>query len=129
MFKPFYDLLHENTPWNWTLLLHEVSSLTSDTELTIPKTKHALFVTVDVSLIGLGAVLFQVNEDHKTEVISYNFSILNPQKQELSTLGRELLGIVQALQIYELLIIGSPHATLIVTDHKPLTLFHKGRQL
>ena len=95
-------------------------SLTSETELTIPNTKHPFFITVDASLIGLGAVLFQLNEQNKMKVISYNSRILNPQEQKLSTLDRELLGIVHALQIYEFLIIGSPHPIHIFTDHKPL---------
>ena len=95
-------------------------SLTSETELTIPNTKHQFFITVDASLIGLGAVLFQLNEHNKMKVISYNSCILNPQEQKLSTLDRELLGIVHALQIYEILIIGSPHPIHIITDHKPL---------
>ena len=84
-------------------------SLTSETERTIPKTKHPFFITVDASLIGLGAVL-----------ISYNSRILNPQEQKLSTLDRELLGIVHALQIYIFPNIGSPHPIHIFTDHKPL---------
>ena len=54
------------------------------------------------------------------EVISYNSRKLNPQEQKLSTLDRKLLGIVHALQIYEFLIIGSPHPIHIFTDHKPL---------
>ena len=37
--KPFYDLLHENTPWKGTDE-HKNLSLTSETELTIPNTKH-----------------------------------------------------------------------------------------
>ena len=124
-FKPFYDLLHENTPWKWTdehesLFQKLKLSLTSETELTIPNTKHPFFITVDASLIGLGAVLFQLNEQNKMKVISYNSRILNPQEQKLSTLDIELLGIVHALQIYEFLIIGSPHPIHILTDHKPL---------
>ena len=95
-------------------------SLTSETELTIPNTKHPFFITVDASLIGLGAVLFQLKEQNKMKVISYNSRILTPQEQKLSTLDRELLGIVHALQIYEFLIIGSPHPIHIFTDHKPL---------
>ena len=95
-------------------------SLTSETELIITNTKHPFFVTVDASLIGLGAVLFQLNEQNKMNVISYNSRILNPQEQKLSTLDRELLGIVHALQIYEFLIIGSPHPIHIFTEHKPL---------
>ena len=123
--KPFYDLLHENTPWKWTdehesLFQKLKMSLTSETELTIPNTKHPFFITVDASLIGLGAVLFLLNEQNKMKVISYNSRILNPQEQKLSTLDRELLGIVHALQIYEFLIIGSPHPIHIFTDHKPL---------
>ena len=54
------------------------------------------------------------------KVISYNSRILNPQEQKLSTLDRELLGIVHALQIYEFPFIGSPHPIHIFTDHKPL---------
>ena len=123
--KPFYDLLHENTHWKWTdeheqLFQKLIMSLTSETELTIPNTKHPFFITVDASLIGLGAVCFQLNEQNKMKVISYNSRILNPQEQKLSTLDRELLGIVHALQINEFLIIGSPHPIYSFTDNKPL---------
>ena len=67
--KPFYNLLHEITPWKWTdeheTLFHKLNmSLTAETELTIPNTKHPFFLTVDASLIGLGAVLFQLNKDN-----------------------------------------------------------------
>ena len=123
--KPFYDLLHENTPWKWTdeherLFQKLKMSLTSETELTIPNTKHPFFITVDASLIGLGAVLFQLKDQNKMKVISYNSRIFNPQEQKLSTLDSELLGIVHALQIYEFLIIGSPHSIHIFTNHKPI---------
>ena len=50
--RPFYDLLHENTPWKWTdehgsLFQKLKMSLTSETELTIPNAKHPFFITVD----------------------------------------------------------------------------------
>ena len=117
--------MHENTSWSWTpehetIFLKVKNALTSDTELTILNTKHPFFITVDASLIGLGAVLFQVNKNNKMKDISYNFRVLKPQEQKLSTLGRELLGIVHALQIHELLIIGSPHPFHTFTDQKPL---------
>ena len=54
------------------------------------------------------------------KVISYNSRILTPHEQKLSTLDREPLGIVHALQIKEFLIIGSPHPVHLFTDHKPL---------
>ena len=123
--KPFYDLLHVNTQWKWTdeherLFQKLKMSPTSETELTIPNTKHPFLITVDASLIGLGVFLFQLNDKNKMKVISYNSRTLNPQEQNPSTLDRELLGIVHALQIYEFLIIGSPHPIHIFTDHKPL---------
>ena len=94
--------------------------MTAETELTIPNTKHPFFITVDASLIDLGAVLFQMNKENKMGVIPYNSRILNTQEQKLSTLDRERLAIVYALQLYEFLIIGSPHPIYIFTDHKPL---------
>ena len=51
--------------------------MTADTELTIPNTKQPFFITVDAFLVGLGAVLFQMNEEKKMKVISYNSRILN----------------------------------------------------
>ena len=95
------------------------SFLTSETELTIPNTKRPFFITVDASLIGLGAVLFQLNEDNKMKIISYNSCLLNPREQKLSKLDRELLGILHDLQIFEFFIIGSPHPIHVFTDHRP----------
>ena len=92
----------------------------ADTELTVPNTTHPFFITVVASLVVLGAVLFQMNGENTMKVISYNSRILNTQEQKLSTLDRELLAIVYALQLYEFLMIGSPHPIYIFTDHKPL---------
>ena len=122
--KLFYHLLHENSPWNWTKeherLFQQLKTLTSETELTFANTKHPFFITVDSSLIGLGAVIFQLYGENKKKVISYNSRILNPQEQKPPTLDRELLGSVHALLIYELLKIGSTHSIYIFTDHKLL---------
>ena len=120
--KPLYTLLQDDVKFQWTPELEKTfqdvkQAMTAETELTIPNTKHPFFITVDASLVGLGAVLFQMNEDNKMRDISYNSRILNTQEQKLSTLDRELL---YALQIYEFIIIGSPHPKYIFTDHKPL---------
>ena len=123
--KPLYTLLHDDGNFQWTSKLEKVfqdvkNKMTTETELSIPYTKHPFFITVDASLVGLGAVLFQMNEENETRVISYNSRILNTQEKQFSTLDRELLAIVYALQVYEFLIGGSPHPIYIFTDHKPL---------
>ena len=61
-------------------------------------------------------------------VISYNARKLNPPEQKLSTLDRELLRKVQALQIFEILIIGSPYTIHQFTDHKPLLHYFTKRK-
>ena len=133
--KPLYTLLHDDVKFQWTPELEKLfqnvkNAMTADTELTIPNTTHPFFITRDASLVGSGAVLFQMNEENKMKVISYNSRILNTQEQKLSTLDRELLAIVYALQLYEFLIIGSPHPIYLFTDHKPLLhCFAKKRNL
>ena len=118
--KPFCDFfLHENTPWKWTdereLLFQTLkTSLTSETELTNSNTNtHSILQQTLHSLIGLGAVFFQSNEQNQMKIITYNSCILNPQERKFSTLESELLGIVHTLQMYEFLIIGSPHPIYI----------------
>ena len=66
---------------------------------TIPNTKHPFFITVDASLLGLRAVIFQLIGDNKMKVISYKCRFLKPQKQKFYTLDRELLGKVHIPQI------------------------------
>ena len=103
-FKPLHTLLHDDVRFQWTPELENQfqdvkNAMTAETELTIPNTKHQLFITVDASSVGLGAVLFQMNEEKKMRGISYNSRILNTQEQKRSTLDKKLLAIVYALQI------------------------------
>ena len=123
--KPLYTSLQDDVKFQGTPEIEKIfqdvkNAITAETELPIPNTKHPFFITVGASLVGLGAVLFQMNKEIKMRCISYNSRIPNTQEQKLSTLDRELLAIFYALQIYEFLIIGSPHPICIITDHKPL---------
>ena len=80
--KPFYTLLHDDVTFKWTPELEEQfkkikQSLAHNAELAIPNTSHPFYITVDASLIGLSAVLFQPNPQNKMQIISYNSRILN----------------------------------------------------
>ena len=73
--KPLYTFLHDDVKFQWTPELEKIfqevkNAMTAGTELTIPNTKHPFFITVDASLVGLGAVLFQMNKEKKMRVIS-----------------------------------------------------------
>ena len=81
--KPLYTLLHDDVKFQWTQIFQDgKNAMTAETELTISNTKHPFFKTVDASLVGLGAVLFQMNDENKMRVISYNSRILNTQEQK-----------------------------------------------
>ena len=126
--KPFYTLLHDDVSFEWTSNLDKhfnqiKLSLSKDAELAIPNTTHPFYITVDASLIGPGAVLFQPNSNNKMQVTSYNSRILTTQEQKLSTYDRELCAITFALSQYEFIVIGSKFPITIFTDHTPFFSF------
>ena len=124
--KPFYTLLHDDISFEWTpeldKLLIKLNFLFPKMQnlLAIPNTTHPFYITVDASLIGLGAVLFQPNSKNKMQIISYNSRILTTQEQKLSTYDRELCAITFALSQYEFIIIGSKFPITVFTDHNPI---------
>ena len=66
--KPFYTLLHDDVSFDWTPDLDKLFNqikffLSEDAELAIPNTTQPFYKTVDASLFGLGAVLFQLNSN------------------------------------------------------------------
>ena len=99
--KPFYTLLHDDILFEWTPDLDKLFNqiklfLSKDAELAIPNHTHPFYITVDASLIGLGAVLFQPNSKNEMQIISYNSRILTTQEQKRSTYDRELCAITFA---------------------------------
>ena len=55
--------------------------MTAETELTIPNTKYPFFITVDASLVGLGAVLFQMNQKIKLQLfLTIHESLIHKNK-------------------------------------------------
>ena len=110
--QPFYDLIEDLTPFQWT---HEHEKLfqsiedriSEDIILAVPSTNYPFHIHVDSSNIGTGCILIQQFPEGK-RIISFNSRIFHKAEQKMSTLHRELCGIVSALQTYEHYIIGSP---------------------
>ena len=83
--KSFYSLRCDNISFEWTpeidkLFIEIKASLSKDAELVISNTTHLFHITVDASLTGLGAILFQPSTDNKMQVISFNSRILTTQE-------------------------------------------------
>ena len=129
--QPFYDLIKDSTPFHLT---HEHEKLfqaikdriSEDTILAVPSTDYPFHIHVDSSNVGTGCILIQQFPEGK-RIISFNSRIFDKAEQKMSTLHREICGIVSALQTYEHYIIGSPFPIYLYCDHKPI-LYLWGRK-
>ena len=102
--------------------------ISEDTILAIPSTEYPFHIHVDSSNVGTGCILIQQFAEEK-RIISFNFCILDKAEQKMSTLHRELCGIVSAsaFQTYEHSNIGSPFPIYLYCDHKHI-LYLWGRK-
>ena len=129
--QPFYDLIKDSTPFYWTheheKLFQSIKDRISEpTILAVPSTDYPFHFHVDSSNVGTGCILIQQFPEGK-RIISFNSRIFDKAEQKMSTLHRELCGIVSALQTYEHYIIGSPFPIYLYCDHKPI-LYLRGRK-
>ena len=74
--KPLYDSLHDSIKILWNIELETLfqqikASITKDVTPTLPNTNHPFSNTEDSSLIGIGCVLFQMNDERKLDIISF----------------------------------------------------------
>ena len=132
--QPFYDLIKDSTSFHWTdehekLFQSIKDRISEDTILAVPSTDYPFHIHVDSSNVGIGCILYQQFPEGK-RIISFNSRVFDKAEQKMSTLHRELCGIVSALQSYEHYIIGSPFPIYLYCDHKPiLYLWGRKRQL
>ena len=94
--KPLYDFVHEKSKFHRNseleVLFQRMKTYnTKDFTLTLPQPNHPLIITVDISLIGIGCILFQ-KTDKKLEVIPLTFSISCNNEHKLYFF-RELIGV------------------------------------
>ena len=129
--QPFYDLIKDLTPFHYShehekLFQSTKDRISEDTILAVPSTDYTFHIHVDSSNVGTGCIVIQQFPEGK-RITSFNSRIFDKAEQKMSTLHRELCGIVSALQTYEHYIIGSPFSIYLHCDHKPI-LFLWGRK-
>ena len=122
--KHFYDLISDSTSFHWTEEHEKIfqmikDRISEDTILAIPSTEYPFHIHVDSSNVGTGCILIQQFPEGK-RIISFNSRIFDKAEQKMSTLHRELCGVVSALQTYEHYIIGYPFPIYLYCDHKPI---------
>ena len=129
--QPFYDLIKDSTPFHLieeheTMFNSIKKKVHKDTLLSVPSTDYPFHIHVDSSNFGTVCILIQHFPEGK-RIISFNSRVFDEAEQRMSTLHRELCGIVSALQTYEHYIIGSPFLFYVYCDQK-LILYLSGRK-
>ena len=129
----FTDLTKKKMPnnivWNQRL---EASfdklkcSLLSNPVLKLPEIGKEFVLRTDASNVGIGAALMQ-ERDGKLCPVSYASRKLLPREQNFSTIERECLAIIWAVQKFHMYLCG--RRFVIQTDHRSLSYLNKAKFL
>jgi transposase InsO family protein len=95
--------------------------------LHFPDFNKAFYVGTDASNVGIGAVLYQKDNNNSIKYISFMARTLQDRERRYSATQKELLAIVFALNKFHYYLWGR-HFTLY-TDHRALTYIHSQKDM
>ncbi|CAB0028377.1 unnamed protein product [Trichogramma brassicae] len=121
---PLHDLLRKDREFKWTeecqKSFDEMKKiLCSQPVLTIFDSKLPIRIYTDASLLGLGAILKQIQENGEEKPVGYfskKIKFSTEEKKKATFL--ECLAIKECLQYWQHLLLGRKFK--VITDHKPL---------
>ncbi|XP_071629552.1 uncharacterized protein [Temnothorax longispinosus] len=125
--KPLTNLLKKDIDFKWGDKEQESfdilrNALCHEPILQYPDFTKPFLLTTDASGTAIGAILSQ-GQIGKDQPISYASRVLNKAEKNYSTIEKELLAIVYAVQHFRPYLYGKKFK--LITDHKPLTWLHK----
>ena len=123
LLKPFHKLLRKNVPFQWSsecqLAFDSVKKLlTSAPILAIFDSTKPITIYTDASVVGIGAVLKQTQEDGSEKPVAYFSRKLSEAQRKREVIYIESLAIREAIRFWKFWLIGRKFK--VVTDHKPL---------
>ncbi|XP_073672376.1 uncharacterized protein [Paramisgurnus dabryanus] len=123
---PLTNLLRGSVKFNWTddcqrAFENAKSLLTSAPVLAAPRLEEPFQLQVDASQVGAGAVLLQKDENEVDRPVSYFSRKFNRYQFNYSTIEKEALALIWALQHFEVYVGGGLHPVVVFSDHNPLT--------
>ena len=132
--RPLNELLKKDRKFEWTTECRQAfedlkTRFTSEPVLMLPDQTKPFQIECDASKYASGAVLTQLDSNgdrHPCAFISKTFS---PAERNYEIYDRELLAIIRALEEWRHYIQGSPHTTIVFSDHKNLTYFREAQKL
>lgn len=127
---PLTRLCSPKVDFIWTNDCHQAflsakSLLCSAPVLSAPDVCRAFQLEVDASAVGAGAVLLQEGADGIAHPVSYFSSKFNRHQLNYSTIEKETLALLLALQHFNVYVGASRYPVMIYTDHNPLVFLSK----
>ena len=128
---PLTDLLKKGVKFDWSeaceIAFQKLKAvLMSDPVLEAPNFEKPFQLAVDASDVGIGAVLLQKDNSDILKPVSYYSKKLNIHQRRYSTIEKECLGLVLAVQHFEVYLNNASEVT-VYTDHNPLTFLERFR--
>ena len=129
---PLTNLLSPKVQFQWSPSCQEAFDnvkllLASSPVLSAPDFDRPFSVAVDASESGAGAVLLQVGLDGVEHPVAYFSRKFNRHQQVYSTVEREALALILAVQHFEVYLGSSPSPIDLFTDHNPLVFIDRMR--
>uniref|UniRef100_A0A8R1I4Q2 RNA-directed DNA polymerase n=2 Tax=Caenorhabditis japonica TaxID=281687 RepID=A0A8R1I4Q2_CAEJA len=122
---PIIELTKKEEPFVWTEERQKSfqalkDALTSEPVLVAPRLGKPFIIEVDASGKGVGAVLYQAQDEEGKDlrVVSYASRVYNAYEKNYPAIELEACGLVFAVKTFRPYIDGA--RTTIVTDHSPL---------
>lgn len=120
---PLHNLLRKGQVFNWTKACQESFDemkqiLCSQPILTIYDPKLPIHIYTDASILGVGAVLKQLQENMEEKPVAYFSKKLNEVQKRKKAIYLECLAIKECVKYWQHLLIGRKF--LVFSDHKPL---------
>lgn len=129
---PLTDLLSLKLSFTWTQRSQAAfesikALLTTAPVLAAPDFSLPFSLAVDASDLGAGAVLLQQDKTGLEHPICFYSRKFNKHQRAYSTIEKEALALVLALQHFEVYVGGAVHPVVVFTDHNPLVFLDRMR--
>ena len=99
--------------------------LMSSPVLRAPNFEKQFKLAIDASDNGIGAVLLQSGENEIDHPVSYYSRKFNSHQRNYSTVEKETLALIMALQHFEIYLGTTTFPIIVLTDHNPLVFLNK----
>ena len=128
--EPLVKLTRKHVKFEWgpeqqTSFLKLKASLVSSKVMAVPRPNEPYLLYTDASDYAVGAILVQKDETGMERVIQYVSHSLSKSQRRWSTLEKEALGIIHAIQKLRPYLYGARYT--IYCDHKPLKLYSQNK--